>query len=289
MQVSKYRSTLLLSLAVAFLLVVSGPIATANPLNLVINGSASVNGFYVYPPFSGITTVFYIPQNLGPNPSANGSGSVINGGIVSASAQALFSSGTLKAIASTSATSSDPTTYAEADASAVIRFDDQFMLVSSTLPAGSQVTITEELGLHDSISSSSNTGGACSSASAVGDITLTGFGLTLDDSGCGLTPTASTTVTMDLGTVADIYGSLTVQSTSFAEFSQGFGTSSSNTADAFDTGSFYIYLPPGVTLISASGATYAPPTGGATPEPGTLLLLGSGLMVFAPFVRRKFA
>lgn len=33
----------------------------------------------------------------------------------------------------------------------------------------------------------------------------------------------------------------------------------------------------------------SPKSASTTPEPGTLLLLGSGLLAFAPFVRRKFA
>lgn len=57
------------------------------------------------------------------------------------------------------------------------------------------------------------------------------------------------------------------------------------------TGTMTINFDPGqVTGVSLGlgGGPFGGGTGGATPEPGTLLLLGSGLLGCAPLIRRKF-
>ena len=251
----------------------------AQLLNFSGSSGVLISGFYVWPAYSGGTTLFSLNQSgsIGQISQVNDSASTPNTvpqGTVGAQAQAFFSGGTLRAMASTSATSANPSLYTEADATANASFNDQFMLESATLPAGTDVTIGESIALNESITSVSNTGGACVSASAVGSVTLTGFGLSLADSGCGITGTSSTIAVVPIGSVQEIVGALSASSTAFAESGQGFGTSSSNTADAYDTGSFFITLPQGVTLVSGSGANYSV---SEVPLPASILLFGSGL------------
>ncbi len=256
--------------------------ADASLLNFSGSSSVNVSGFYVWPALSGGTSLFNVTNNGGIGQTASASDSALTpasvpSGSVEAQGQATFSGGILRAVASTAATSGDPNLYTEADTTSNANFDDEFMLQSASLAPGTDVTIGESIQLNDSISSVSNTGGACGSASAVGGITLTGFGLSISDSGCGALPAASqsTTATVAIGSIQEVFGSLSIYSTSFAESSQDYGTSSSNTTNAFDTGSFFISLPAGVTLVSGSGATYAP---APVPLPSSFGLLAAGLI-----------
>ncbi len=281
----------MIAVGLATVMTASAQTAHASLLNFSGSSSVNVSGFYVWPAVSGDTSLFNVTNSGGIGQTASASDNALTpasvpSGSVEAQGQAAFSGGVLKAIASTAATSGDPNLYTEADATSNANFNDEFMLQSASLAPGTDVTIGESIQLNDAISSVSNTGGACGSGSAVGGITLTGFGLSVSDFGCGASPAASqsTTATVPIGSIQEVFGSLSVYSNSFAESSQDFGTSSSNTANAFDTGSFFISLPAGVTLVSGSGATYAPTP---VPVPSSFLLLAAGLTGLVGVLHRR--
>ncbi len=162
----------------------------------------------------------------------------------------------------------------------VLRWDDDFRIISSTLPFGSPVdfryTLTLESGLFSNQSCDGVSPPGPAIASAVGRNGAAGI---ISHRACGPSDPESvvTLIHTTVGALLNLSGSLSVgASVGSSAFFRPHNVAS---ADAFDTAHFYVDpVESSFSYLTSSRVTYFTPTqSNSVPEPATLALLAFGL------------